>query len=114
MILKMAAPCRTKNWCSRSESKLSATTCKIVENIEAGRDVENFVMYMMEAFKSKKAVIDFLKDYDKSVESLKTFPFGYRSVSFEYRRYEIRLKPFKSYNIFFTVDIENGLLFCVF
>ena len=82
-------------------------TYKIVETVEAGRDVENFVMYMMEAFKSKKAAIDFLKDYDKSVESLKTFPFGYRGVSFEYRGYEIRLKPFKSYNIFFTVDIEN-------
>ena len=82
-------------------------TYKIVETVEAGRNVENFAMYMMEAFKSKKAAFDFLKDYDKSVESLKTFPFGYRGVSFEYRRYEIRLKPFKSYNIFFTVDIEK-------
>jgi len=39
-------------------------------------------------------------------ESLETFPFGYRGISFEYRGYEIRLKPYDSYHIFFIVDTD--------
>lgn len=42
-----------------------------------------------------------LDRYDKEIESLRTFPFGYRGVIFEYGGYEIRLKPYDTYNVFF-------------
>ena len=39
---------------------------------------------------------------------LSAFPIGYRGISIEYRGYEIRLKPFDTYNLFFIVDDEMG------
>lgn len=42
------------------------------------------------------------------MEVLRTFPIGYGGISIEYRSYEIRLKPFDTYNMFFVVDDEMG------
>ena len=53
----------------------------------------------------------FLDKYDTEVQRLKNFPFGYRGVSFEYRGYEIRIKSFDTYNVFFTVDIEDHCVY---
>ena len=54
---------------------------------------------------------NFLDKYDKEVQRLTNFPFGYRGVSFEYRGYEIRIKSFGTYNVFFTVDIAEKQVF---
>ena len=32
---------------------------------------------------------------------------GYRGIGFEYRGYEIRLKSFDTYNVFFTINLTN-------
>lgn len=79
---------------------------KVRETSEAIADVSNLAIYQIEEFKNAKAAIDFLDTYDKKIRSLETFPFGYRGISFTYRGYEIRMKPYDSYNIFFTVDIK--------
>ena len=71
---------------------------------EAGKDVENLVAYMAYTLKNGQAAVNFLKQYDRQVRNLATFPFGYRGIGFEYQGYEIRMKPFSSYNIFFVVD----------
>ena len=42
--------------------------------------------------------------YDEEVKKLGFFPTGYRGIGLEYRGYEIRIKPFGTYNIFFTID----------
>jgi len=82
-------------------------TYKLRETTEAIEDVTNFATYMIDAFKNRKAAIDFLNEYDVQIQRLKTFPFGYRGVKFEYQGYEIRIKPYDTYNIFFTVDTAN-------
>lgn len=67
--------------------------------------------YIIEKFKNLDAALSFLDKYDKEVQRLKNFPFGYRGVSFEYRGYEIRIKSFDTYNVFFTVDIEDHCVY---
>ena len=74
------------------------------ESEEAIGDVTNLAAYMIKEFKNQKAAIAFLDGYDEAVQILGDFPFGYRGISFEYRGYEIRIKPFGTYNIFFIVD----------
>lgn len=81
---------------------------KVVVTQEALEDVSNLAKYMIDTFKNQKAADDFLDAYDKQVEVLGTFPIGYRGISIEYRGYEIRLKPFDTYNMFFVVDDEMG------
>lgn len=81
---------------------------KVVVTQEALEDVSNLANYMIDIFKNQKAADDFLNDYDRQVQFLSTFPIGYRGISIEYRGYEIRLKPFDTYNLFFVVDDEIG------
>lgn len=71
------------------------------------QDVTDLAVYMIEEFKNQKAALDFLDRYDEKIQGLMTFPFGYRGVGFEYRGYEIRLKPYDTYNIFFVVDTDS-------
>lgn len=80
---------------------------KIRETQEAVKDVTNFAVYMIEKFENPIAASDFLMNYDKEVQQLKTFPFGYRGISFEYQGMEIRLKPYDTYNIFFVIEQDT-------
>ena len=77
---------------------------RILQTPEAEDDIFQLADYMVNTLKNHKAANDFLNRYYQMVDSLETFPFGYRGISFEYRGYEIRLKPYDSYNIFFIVD----------
>ena len=62
---------------------------------------------MVQEFKNYKAADDFLNRYDNEVKKLEFFPTGYRGIGLEYRGYEIRIKPFGTYNIFFVTDYEE-------
>ena len=75
---------------------------KLHETREAVEDVAGMAEYIVRRFANPDAALSFLNQYDKEVQRLMNFPFGYRGVSFEYRGYEIRIKSFDTYNIFFT------------
>lgn len=77
---------------------------KVVVTQEALEDISDLAKYIIDTFKNQKAANDFLDAYNRQVEVLRTFPIGYRGISIEYRGYEIRLKPFDTYNMFFVVD----------
>lgn len=81
---------------------------RVVMTQEALEDVSNLADYILDVFRNQKAADDFLDAYDRQVEILSTFPIGYRGISMEYRGYEIRLKPFDTYNLFFVVDDGVG------
>ena len=81
---------------------------RVVVTREALEDVSSLAGYIIDTLKNQKAADDFLDAYDRQVRSLSTFPIGYRGISMEYRGYEIRLKPFDTYNLFFVVDDEIG------
>ena len=80
---------------------------KVQETYEAKADVKNLAAYMIYSLKNKKAAIDFLNLYDKQVYNLAIFPLGYRGTDFRYRGYEIRMKTFSSYNIFYILDARE-------
>lgn len=82
----------------------------IRETNEAVQDVTALAAYMVDEFKNHKAALDFLDRYDIEVSRLSSFPFGYRGISIEYRGYEIRLKPFGTYNVFFVVNTEENII----
>lgn len=81
---------------------------RVLETREALEDVSNLAIYMINTFKNQKAADDFFNAYDRQVKNLCVFPIGYRGISIEYRGYEIHLKPFDTYNLFFIVDNDMG------
>ena len=83
----------------------------IYESMEAVNDVTHLAEYMLNELYNPKAAERFIGEYDRQVNHLKLFPLGYRGVSFEYRGFEIRIKAFSTYNIFFVVDqVMNRVL----
>ena len=81
---------------------------KLKPTREARDDVRNLAAYMMYSLKNLQAATGFLKKYDQQIRNLTLFPFAYRGIGFEYHGYEIRMLTFSSYNILFTVDVENN------
>lgn len=79
----------------------------IIETREAIDDVVNLAKYMIDKFKNASAAGRFVNEYEKQIELLSAFPFSYGGIGIEYRGYEIRIKPFDTYNLFFVVDTEN-------
>ena len=86
---------------------------KIQESREAIEDVTHFATHMINEFKNPDAAASFLKRYDREILKLQTFPFGYRGISIEYRGYEIRMKIFDTYNVFFIVDASESTIFII-
>ncbi len=80
------------------------TFYRILETDEALKDVNHIAVEAYEYTKDINSGISFLSFYDELVNSLKTFPFKFRGVSLEHRGYEIHIRPFRNYNLFFVVD----------
>ena len=83
---------------------------KIKETKEAKLDVKKLAAYMVFSLKNGQAASDFLDHYNNQAQKLSTFPSGYRGIGIKYQGYEIRIKPFSSYNIFFVAnEITNQI-----
>lgn len=80
---------------------------KVYETDEALRDLFSISVGIYEYTGDKASGENFIEKYSKTVESLNTFPMGFRGVSIEYKGYEIRILPFENYNIFFVVDYDG-------
>ena len=79
-----------------------------VTSEEARLDVLLRAEYIASRFQDRVAAQNFLDLYERQLNALIPFPTAYRCTGFEYNGYEIRIKPFDSCNLFFTVDEENG------
>lgn len=80
---------------------------KLIQTREARDDLEDLVAYMIYSLKNEQAARSSLNQYEKWIQNLAIFPFGYREIGFKYRGYKICMKPFSSYNIFFVVDAKT-------
>lgn len=80
---------------------------KIRHAPDALKDVIRVSSYIANVLKNSKASQDFINKYIRKTESLIIFPYGYRCRNFIYMGYKVRIKPFDSYNIFYTVDRDS-------
>ena len=80
---------------------------RVRETKETKWDLRNLAVYMIYSLKNGQAARNFLAQYEKQIQNLLTFPFGYRGIGFTYQGYEIRMKPFSTYHIFFVVDSKT-------
>lgn len=78
-------------------------TYSIFETNEAISDIVRLSNYMLYKLRNKKAVHDFIHLYDIASDELAYFPRGYKSISFQYRGYDVYMKSVSSYNIFYIV-----------
>ena len=73
-------------------------------------DMLGMKKYILDTFKYRELGDSFVKKMKEAEKSLKVLPAGYNTVGFQYRGYDIHLKPYKSYLFFYVIDEEKAVL----
>lgn len=75
----------------------------------SGRDdIKEKKQYILDTFKYRGLAKRFADKIKTAVEDLRVFPLGYKATGFRYRGYDIHIKSYDSYLLFFTVDREQS------
>lgn len=69
-------------------------------------DVKNKKKYILQRFKYREYAENFSQKMKKALKQLDTFPKSYDITGLQYRGYEIYLKPYNNYLLFYIVDEE--------
>lgn len=83
---------------------------KVVISQSAKLDIKEKKRYILQQFKYREYAENFSEKIKKAVLRLDTLPTGYHATGFQYRGYNIYLKPCESYLIFYTVDEEKKIV----
>lgn len=70
----------------------------------AKEDIKEKKKYILRNFKYREYAEYFSRKIKKAVQELDTLPDGYGTTGFRYRGYDIYLKAYKNYLLFYTVD----------
>ncbi len=73
-------------------------------------DMREMKRYILDTFKYRELGENFTKKMKEAAEGLKTLPTGFNTVGFQYRGYEIHLKPYRTYLFFYVVDEEKKVV----
>lgn len=77
---------------------------KVVIAQSGKMDVMNKKRYIIENFKHRDYARNFSAKIKKAVQKLDTLPIGYGITGFQYRGYDIYMKPISNHLLFYTVD----------
>lgn len=80
---------------------------KVVIARSGKTDILNKKRYIIENFKYRDYANNFLASMKKAVQELGTLPNGYDTTGFQYRGYDIYMKPNRNHLLFYTVDEEK-------
>ena len=77
---------------------------KVVIAQSGKMDVMNKKRYIIENFKYRDYAQNFSAKIKKAAQELDTLPTGYGTTGFQYRGYDIYMKPNSNHLLFYTVD----------
>lgn len=80
---------------------------KIEYTFSSRDDMRKMKKYILDTFKYRELGENFTKKMKEAAEGLKTLPIGFDTVGFQYRGYDIHLKPYRTYLFFYVVDNEK-------
>ena len=73
----------------------------------ARNDLLSMATYISETLKNIDAAERFMRNIDQEINNLSNFPFRYQEVMQDKLLCSVRLKPYMTYNIFYTVNIDK-------
>lgn len=71
-------------------------------------DMRSMKKYILDNFKYRELGESFSKKVKEATDGLKILPKGFDAIGFQYRGYDIHLKPYKSYLFFYVIDEETA------
>ena len=79
---------------------------KIKYTYSSRDDIRGIKRYILDNFKYRELGENFTKKIKAAVEGLKVFPRGHNTTGIRYRGYDIYIKPYRTYLLFYIVDDE--------
>lgn len=80
---------------------------KVEYTFSSRDDMRKMKKYILDTFKYCELGESFTKKMKEAAEGLSTLPTGFDTVGFQYRGYDIHLKPYRTYLFFYVVDDEK-------
>ena len=80
---------------------------KIEYTYSSRDDMRKMKRYILDTFKYRELGENFTKKMKEATEGLKELPTGFDTVGFQYRGYDIHMKPYRTYLFFYVVDNEK-------
>lgn len=77
---------------------------KIKYAYSSRNDIREIKKYILDHFKYRELGESFTEKIKTATHDLKAFPKGHSTTGIQYRGYEIYLKPYRSYLLFYIVD----------
>ncbi|MDE7267303.1 MAG: type II toxin-antitoxin system RelE/ParE family toxin [Lachnospiraceae bacterium] len=73
-------------------------------------DVKNKKHYILQNFKYREYAENFSLKIKKAAEELAIFPTSHQITGFQYRGYDIYMKPQSNHLLFYTIDNDRGVV----
>ena len=67
-------------------------------------DIREIKQYILQTFKYRELGENFTRKIKEAVRTLKTMPAGYGTTGFCYKGYDIHVKSYRTYLLFYVVD----------
>ncbi|MBD5453077.1 MAG: type II toxin-antitoxin system RelE/ParE family toxin [Lachnospiraceae bacterium] len=77
---------------------------KIKYTYSSRDDIRGMKRYILDNFKYRELGENFTKKIKTAVDGLRAFPTGHNTTGIRYRGYDIYLKPYRTYLLFYIVD----------
>ncbi len=77
---------------------------KIKYTYSSRDDIRGMKKYILDNFKYRELGENFTKKIKTAVDGLRAFPGGHNATGINYRGYDIYLKPYRTYLLFYIVD----------
>lgn len=83
---------------------------KVVIAQSGKADVKNKKSYIIQNFKYREYAENFSMKIRKAAEELAIFPTSHKTTGFQYRGYNIYMKPQSNHLLFYTIDDDSGVV----
>lgn len=77
---------------------------KIKYTYSSRNDIREKKEYILKTYKYKGLGKNFTEKIKQATNQLKIFPYGYNTIGFKYREYDIHMLPSQSYLVCYVVD----------
>lgn len=83
---------------------------KVVIAQSGKADVKNKKRYILQNFKYREYAENFSARIKKAAEQLAVFPTSHQATGFQYRGYDIYMKPQSNHLLFYVIDDDKGVV----
>ena len=80
---------------------------KIVYTYSSRDDIRRMKKYILDTFKYREYANNFTNKIKEAVNGLRILPTRFDTIGFQYRGYDIYMKPYRTYLIFYVVDNKS-------